>query len=145
MRYPANRPNLSPSCTYLGSAATRPHQDGAFAEDAVLPTRMLRVLPPGLSLRTAALIEPASVAWHAVGRAGDLKGARTLVIGIGSDILFPVAEQQVLATLIPGADFQVIQSLYGHDGFLLEFVQIGQLVKGFLQKHAEEEKRLYLA
>jgi homoserine O-acetyltransferase len=71
--------------------------------------------------------------------------ARTLVIGIGSDILFPVAEQQVLATLIPGADLQVIQSLYGHDGFLLEFVQIGQLVKGFLQKHAEEEKRLYLA
>jgi homoserine O-acetyltransferase len=56
-----------------------------------------------------------------------------------------VAEQQVLATLIPGADFQVIQSLYGHDGFLLEFAQIGQLVKGFLQKHAEEEKRLYLA
>ncbi|HVU57143.1 MAG TPA: homoserine O-acetyltransferase [Puia sp.] len=70
--------------------------------------------------------------------------ARTLVIGIASDILFPVVEQQTLATLIPGAGFQIIQSLYGHDGFLLEFVQIEQLVKGFLQKQPEVEKRLYL-
>jgi len=78
---------------------------------------------------------------HDVGRGrGGLEDAlgrvkaRTLVIGIGSDILFPVAEQQMLAALIPGADFHVIQSLYGHDGFLLEFEQIRQLVKGFLDK-----------
>lgn len=82
-RYPADRPNLSPACAYLGSAATRPHQDGAFAEYVVLPTRMLRVLPATMPLRTAALIEPASVAWHAVSRAGDIKGARALVIGSG--------------------------------------------------------------
>lgn len=82
-RYPADRPNLSPGCTYLGSAARFPHTDGAFSRYATLPARMLRPLPAGLSLRTAALVEPASVAWHAVGRAGDVAGKTALVIGSG--------------------------------------------------------------
>ncbi|YCK83769.1 L-idonate 5-dehydrogenase [Arthrobacter sp. D3-18] len=83
VRYPEDRPNLSPGCTYLGSAARYPHTDGAFSRYANLPTRMLRPLPENLNLRTAALVEPASVAWHAVGRAGDVKGKSTLVIGSG--------------------------------------------------------------
>jgi L-iditol 2-dehydrogenase/L-idonate 5-dehydrogenase len=83
VRYPADRPNLSPGCTYLGSAARYPHTDGAFARYASLPARMLRVLPQTLELRTAALIEPASVAWHAVARAGDVAGKTALVIGSG--------------------------------------------------------------
>ncbi|MEW1812392.1 L-idonate 5-dehydrogenase [Pseudarthrobacter phenanthrenivorans] len=82
-RYPADRPNLSPGCTYLGSAARYPHTDGAFSRYVTLPVRMLRPLPVGMSLRTAALIEPASVAWHAVARAGDVRGKTALVIGSG--------------------------------------------------------------
>lgn len=83
-RYPEDRPNLSPGCTYLGSAARYPHTQGAFSQFAVLPARMLRPLPEGLSLKTAALAEPASVAWHAVARAGDdIAGKRALVIGSG--------------------------------------------------------------
>ena len=82
-RYPADRPNLSPGCTYLGSAARYPHTQGAFSQTTVLPARMLRPLPEGLSLRTAALAEPASVAWHAVARGGDVRGKRALVIGSG--------------------------------------------------------------
>nr|WP_218868527.1 zinc-binding dehydrogenase [Pseudoclavibacter chungangensis] len=81
--FPADRPNLSPAGTYLGSAARVPHTDGAFARRVALPTRMLRALPEGLPLRTAALAEPAAVAWHGVGRAGDVRGARVLVIGAG--------------------------------------------------------------
>ena len=83
IRYPEDRPNLSPGCTYLGSAARFPHTDGAFSRYVNLPTRMLRELPETLDLRTAALIEPASVAWHAVGRAGDVAGKTALVIGCG--------------------------------------------------------------
>jgi L-idonate 5-dehydrogenase len=82
-RYPADRPNLSPGCTYLGSAARYPHTDGAFRKYATLPARMLRALPPGLALRDAALVEPASVAWHAVSRAGDVAGKSVLVVGAG--------------------------------------------------------------
>ena len=82
-RYPEDRPNLSPGCTYLGSAARFPHTDGAFSRYATLPARMLRPLPDGLDLRTAALAEPASVAWHAVSRAGDVAGKTALVIGSG--------------------------------------------------------------
>jgi len=82
-RWPEDRPNLSPACTYLGSAARFPHTDGAFAEFATLPGRMLRALPASLQLRDAALVEPASVAWHAVSRAGDVRGKRALVIGAG--------------------------------------------------------------
>jgi L-iditol 2-dehydrogenase/L-idonate 5-dehydrogenase len=82
-RYPENRPNLSPGCTYLGSAARFPHTDGAFSRYVNLPSRMLRVLPASLGLKTAALIEPASVAWHAVARAGDIRGKTALVVGCG--------------------------------------------------------------
>ena len=46
--------------------------------------------------------------------------SNTLVIGIKSDALFPIVEQEFLAKHIPGASFQVIDSLYGHDGFLIE-------------------------
>lgn len=90
-RYPEGRPNLSPGCTYLGSAARFPHTDGAFANRVALPSRMLRVLPDGLSLRDAALIEPASVAWHAIARAGDVAGKRVLVIGCGPIGLLAIA------------------------------------------------------
>src|SRR4249919_1937407 len=60
-----------------------PHSDGAFVKYATLPSRMLRPLPGGLGLRDAALVEPASVAWHAVARAGDVHGKSALVIGSG--------------------------------------------------------------
>ncbi|WP_405406983.1 L-idonate 5-dehydrogenase [Streptomyces sp. NBC_01104] len=82
-RWPADRPNLSPGCTYLGSAAGLPHTDGAFIRYATLPSRMLRALPDALGLRTAAVVEPASVAWHSVTRAGDVTGGTVLVIGAG--------------------------------------------------------------
>ncbi len=50
--------------------------------------------------------------------------AHSLVIGIRSDVLFPVAEQHFLAKHIPQATYQEIDSPYGHDGFLIEFEAI---------------------
>ena len=82
-KYPPDRPNLSPACRYLGSAAQIPHSDGLFVTHVAVPTRMLRTLPAGLDLRTAAVAEPASVAWHAVARAGDITARTVLVIGAG--------------------------------------------------------------
>jgi L-iditol 2-dehydrogenase/L-idonate 5-dehydrogenase len=82
-RLPADRPNRSPAGTYLGSPARFPHCNGAFVKYASLPGRMLRLLPAGLGLRAVALVEPASVLWHAVSQAGDVQGRSALVIGAG--------------------------------------------------------------
>lgn len=61
--------------------------------------------------------------------------AKTLTIGISTDILFPVNEQEFLAQHIPGATFIQIDSLYGHDGFLLEYGQIHKIINRFLEKN----------
>lgn len=60
--------------------------------------------------------------------------AKTLVIGIETDILFPLSEQQYLAQHIPGARLAVVNSLYGHDGFLLEFEVIEKEIQAFLDR-----------
>ncbi|GAA3701162.1 L-idonate 5-dehydrogenase [Microlunatus aurantiacus] len=108
-RYPPDRPNLSPGCTYLGSAARFPHTDGAFARHATLPSRMLRVLPDSLGLRTAAVAEPAAVAWHGVGRAGDVIGRTVLVVGAG-----PIGALVVAVLKRAGAAEIVAVDLHDH-------------------------------
>lgn len=55
--------------------------------------------------------------------------AKTLVIGITSDILFPPVEQRKIAELIPGSSYREIDSTYGHDGFLIEFEAMTQTIK----------------
>ena len=77
---------------------------------------------------------------HHVGRGRDTVEtvlsrieARTLVVGISTDILFPLPEQQYLARHIPGAEFREIHSIYGHDGFLVETDKLGELLNDFLR------------
>ncbi len=60
--------------------------------------------------------------------------AKTLSIGITSDILFPQQEQEFLAENIQGAVFRKIDSLYGHDGFLLETKQIAETIREFYKQ-----------
>jgi homoserine O-acetyltransferase len=66
--------------------------------------------------------------------------AKALVIGISSDILFPLCEQEFLAAHIPYAEYRAIHSPYGHDGFLLEYEQIEEAIKTFLYNNVEEKK-----
>ena len=59
--------------------------------------------------------------------------ARTVVAGIDSDRLYPVAESERLAAGIPTADpLVVIPSDHGHDGFLIEVDAVGKLVAELL-------------
>jgi len=60
--------------------------------------------------------------------------AKALVIGIESDLLFPLSEQQFLAQHIPQARFEVIRSIYGHDGFLVEFEQMKKIITHYFSK-----------
>ncbi|NUV70916.1 MULTISPECIES: homoserine O-acetyltransferase [unclassified Streptomyces] len=56
-----------------------------------------------------------------------------LVAGVDSDRLYPLAQQERLAALLPGADTaRTVVSPYGHDGFLIETDQVGALVRELL-------------
>lgn len=55
--------------------------------------------------------------------------AKTAVIGINTDVLFPVSEQRLLADYIHGASFDKIHSDFGHDGFLLEYEKIEKVLR----------------
>jgi len=57
--------------------------------------------------------------------------ARTLVLGITSDVLFPLSEQVAIAEGIAGAVYGELDSGYGHDGFLLETTKITQALEAF--------------
>jgi len=61
--------------------------------------------------------------------------AETLVIGIENDVLYPINEQKFLAEHIPNSKFETIHSLFGHDGFLVEFDQFKNIVRNFLKEH----------
>ncbi|MEO8721478.1 MAG: homoserine O-acetyltransferase [Ginsengibacter sp.] len=54
--------------------------------------------------------------------------AKTCAIGITTDILFPLIEQQFIAENALHAKFSAIKSLYGHDGFLIEYEQIENII-----------------
>jgi homoserine O-acetyltransferase len=58
--------------------------------------------------------------------------AKACVIGIDTDILYPLEEQVFIAQHIPGAKLETMHSLYGHDGFLLEYTLLETILKDFL-------------
>lgn len=59
-----------------------------------------------------------------------------LVIGIDSDRLFPIENQRFIADHIGsplvGGKLQIISSVYGHDGFLIEHKEVGKLLAKLL-------------
>ena len=56
-------------------------------------------------------------------------------LGIDSDVLYPLHEQEELARLSPSEELKVIKSDAGHDGFLLEQDQVAAYVTIFLCAH----------
>jgi len=68
-----------------------------------------------------------------VEKALSLIKAKTLVIGIKSDVLFPVEEQQYLFRHIPKAAFAELDSFYGHDGFLIETEALTKVISSFFK------------
>jgi len=61
-----------------------------------------------------------------------------LVIGINSDLLYPVREQRELASLLSNGTFAEIQSVHGHDAFLIEFEQMKSVISPFLVKTSKK-------
>jgi len=57
----------------------------------------------------------------------------TLVIGVDSDVLYPLEEQRELAEHIPNARLDVIRSDDGHDAFLIAFDQLKDILGSWLE------------
>ena len=55
-----------------------------------------------------------------------------LVVGITTDVLFPLAEQRTLARLLPKGTLRVLDSPHGHDAFLLEADRLELLIRRWL-------------
>jgi homoserine O-acetyltransferase/O-succinyltransferase len=58
-----------------------------------------------------------------------------LILGIDSDILFPFSEQLFLSQHLKNGQLEIIQSNYGHDGFLVETEQLQQCISFFMYNH----------
>ena len=82
-------------------------------------------------------------------KAGDDEGVRqgggltdircpALIVGVKSDILFPVWQQRELASLMREAGVSVIyseiDSPYGHDTFLIELETVGEPIRSLLER-----------
>jgi homoserine O-acetyltransferase/O-succinyltransferase len=53
-----------------------------------------------------------------------------VVGGITSDRLYPLRLQEELAELLPGcAELHMVESICGHDGFLVESDAVGELIR----------------
>ncbi|KAJ2082715.1 homoserine O-acetyltransferase [Coemansia sp. RSA 988] len=61
-----------------------------------------------------------------------------LVLGVQSDILFPVKQQKEIADILRRAGntkvtYYELDAMYGHDTFLIDFVTVGAAIKGHLE------------
>jgi homoserine O-acetyltransferase len=70
---------------------------------------------------------------NSIEKALSLVKARTLVIGIKSDVLFPIEEQEYLFRHIPKSAFAEFDSYYGHDGFLIETEALTKIITSFFK------------
>lgn len=78
------RSNLCENMRYFGSASTNPPVDGLFSKYVILRVEQCIPLPFNLAQGHGPLVEPASVAMHAVNRSGLQAGENVLIIGAGA-------------------------------------------------------------
>jgi len=75
--------NLCENRRVVGVAPAEYKQHGAFAEQLAIPARILYRLPDDLPYDQAAMVEPVSIAIHAVQRTTIAPGSTAVVIGSG--------------------------------------------------------------
>jgi L-iditol 2-dehydrogenase len=76
--------NLCGQRRVLGVSCGDYRQHGAFAEYVSVPARILYRLPRGVPFEHAAMVEPVTIALHAVGRLRIVNGDRAVVVGTGA-------------------------------------------------------------
>lgn len=90
--------------------------------------------------RLSQVVDGHDVVWNRGGLKAALSKIQcpTLVIAITTDILFPPSDHRELVEYIPDTTYHVIESEYGHDGFLIEHERLNTLIGDFLK---QEEKK----
>ena len=58
--------------------------------------------------------------------------ARTLVVAISSDILFPPEAHVPMRENIKRVEYHLIESSFGHDGFLVEHEKLNTIIENFI-------------
>lgn len=82
--------NLCDNRRVVGVAPVEYRQHGAFAEHVAVPARILYALPDNLSFTQAAMIEPVSIAIHAIQRVKLGASDTAVVVGAGMIGLFVI-------------------------------------------------------
>jgi homoserine O-acetyltransferase len=108
--------------------------------------RFVRNFDPNCYLYLSRASDWFDVGEYAHRESGDLVGAalrqiridRALVIGVSTDILFPLTQQQQIADGLRAGgadvDFVALDSPQGHDAFLVDIKNFGAAISGFLSK-----------
>ncbi|MER8120326.1 homoserine O-acetyltransferase [Streptomyces sp. NPDC094031] len=133
-----SEPELATRFGRTPQGAENPWRGGRYQVDSYLDHHAEKLVRRFDAASYAVLTEAMNA--HDAGRSrGGLRPALarvtapTLVAGVDSDRLYPLAQQHELAAAIPGADrTRVVESPYGHDGFLIETEQVGSLVRELL-------------
>ena len=76
--------NLCPHMVYFGSASVTPPSDGCYAEYVIAPISNCITIPDHFEFSWGALLEPLSVATHAIMRSGGVAGKSVLITGGGT-------------------------------------------------------------
>lgn len=116
-----------------------PFTGGRYAVESYLDhhaTKLVGRFDAGSYVRLTEMMNAHDVGRGRGGIAAALGGVRaaTVVAGVTSDRLYPPEQQAELAAGIPGAGpLRMIESPYGHDGFLIEAETVGDLLGDLLQ------------
>jgi len=118
--------------------------DGGFAEELVLPARLLHKAPSSLNPAIAAMAEPLAVALHAVGRLAGPPGEPVLVVGCGpigglaALVLAQRGHKPVLVTDRNAARLHLVAEVTGALPVALDGASIGAATGGKPLRHAIE-------
>ncbi|WP_228528336.1 2,3-butanediol dehydrogenase [Microbacterium sp. UFMG61] len=114
---PACRRGMFNACAKIGFHGLSSH-GGGMAEFTTVDASKLHVLPENVDLRMGALVEPMSVAWHAVSRSGVTAGGTALIAGagpIGIGVWFALKARGIERVLVsePSAERRAIIAALG--------------------------------
>lgn len=117
--------------------ARRRQEDGRFAVESYLDHHGMRLrgrFDPATYYRLTQAMDTHDLGRGRGGIENVLAGLDlpALVVGVDSDVLYPLREQRFLAEHLPESELVVVTSDHGHDGFLIEQEQLGAALKSFL-------------